>query len=98
MASVNTRTPYQVMGRKPADVSATSISSVRSARAGRPSSLRYAVEWNAERAAAQSPLSPGRMASACPLRNVRDNFPAVANRADSSLTACTQSSKYIITP
>jgi hypothetical protein len=81
-----------------AEARPASIPSALLACAGRPSSFTYAIESKAASAAAPSPLSPGRVASACPLRNVIDIRLSVVNRSLRSETACVRSCRYIITP
>jgi len=96
--SVKTRTPYQAVTRSPWPASRPVRSASRSARALTPIRFSYRSEPNAERHAAQSPESPGRMARASPLRTSSDTRPAGSASAAMARSTGSGSARYISTP
>jgi hypothetical protein len=96
--SVKTRTPYQAVSSRPWPASRPVRSARRSARAATPILLAYWSEPNASAHAAQSPSSPGRMASASPLRTSSDTIPPGAVSPAMARRTGSGSAWYISTP
>ena len=96
--SVNTRTPYQAVTSRPWPASRAVRSASRSARAVTPIRFAYVTEPKAAAHAAQSPSSPGRMASASPLRTSSDTIPPGAVSPATARSTGSGSAWYISTP